>query len=274
MVVYIDIIFFENVIINMILFKSVDVLGSEKGGLIRKIIASTIGGLFSIIFFIYRPMVFTLWIIKILISLFMICIAYDVKNWKELKKKCVAFYLVSFVFAGVAYSIMEAVWDFDKGGFIFKKTNLEISLIMAMIFGMVIIKLAFKYYKSKMSKEDMLFDVLIHLGNEELKITAMLDTGNLLEERKTGIPVIVAESRCCKEIENLLCDFPDRIRWIPFRSVGNKEDVLMGIKVDQVHVHGIVNGEVKKIDGAIIGLYNGIISMNKKYQALIGLNVL
>ena len=51
----------------------------------------------------------------------------------------------------------------------------------------------FKVLKIKMTKKDMLCDIVVSLNGKEIETKAMIDSGNLLREPITNTPVIILE---------------------------------------------------------------------------------
>ena len=121
----------------------------------------------------------------------------------------------------------------------------------------------------------------------------MLDTGNLLKEPITNIPVVVVEHKLLYDvipneildnIENILggdledisdevkSDYISKLKVIPFTSLGKQNGILLGIKADELIVEEM-NSE-KKIDKVIIGIYNKELSKKRTYSALIGIDVI
>ena len=121
----------------------------------------------------------------------------------------------------------------------------------------------------------------------------MIDTGNLLKEPITNIPVIVVEQDILfnilpKEIlkntenilsgkiemipENIITKYISRLKVIPYRSLGKQNGMLLGIIVQEIEVEAM--GKKKKIEKAIIGIYNKKLSKMGEYKALVGLELI
>jgi len=160
------------------------------------------------------------------------------------------------------------------------------------VVGFAIIVAAFNMIKGKLSSKDVLCEIEIVMDGKSKKVKSMLDTGNLLKEPLTGAPVIIVEKQelyevIPKEILNNLSgiivgggvlgdpiyeEYLPKIKIIPFSSLGKENGILMGIKVDCI----IINYEEKDtyVEGAIVGIYDGSLNGNGKYNALIGLEIL
>ncbi len=69
-----------------------------------------------------------------------------------------------------------------------------------------------------------------------------------------------------------LRDYSSKIRIIPFTSLGKENGILLGLKADNVTIQ--MEENTININDVIIGIYNGTLSKNGKYKALIGLDLL
>lgn len=131
-------------------------------------------------------------------------------------------------------------------------------------------------------------NIKVDINSKYVYINAIIDTGNFLREPITKTPVIVVEKRALLNIipdyilnnldkiingENIdLKEYTSKIRIIPFTSLGKENGILLGLKADNVLVEMEENNI--NISNVIIGIYNGNLSKNGKYKALIGLDLL
>lgn len=123
----------------------------------------------------------------------------------------------------------------------------------------------------------------------------MLDTGNMLKDPITRMPVIVVEKDILYEIipyeilDNLekimggdtlseiyekeeSINYISKFRVIPFTSLGKQNGLLLGFKASKVIVHIDTNDE--ELKNIIIGIYDKKLSKKDKYNALLGLDIL
>ena len=63
-----------------------------------------------------------------------------------------------------------------------------------------------------------------------------------------------------------------KLRVLPFSSLGKQNGMLLGFKVEKVIV--ILNEEELIRNDVIIGIYDKKLSINEKYECLIGMNYL
>lgn len=210
---------------------------------------------------------------KIILSVAMLYIAFTPKSFKVLFKYITIFYLTSFVFGGCAFFLLYYIKPQEilyKNGFLTGTYPIKIALLGAIV-GLVILKIAFKVIKNRLNKNDMFCDIDINYKGNEINICAMIDTGNLLKDPITKIPVIVVEKDALKKIidnkvldsledvihgtnvdliEDIGKDYISRFRLIPFSSLGKQNGMLIGFKPDEVTIK--FDGIDTKIQNVII----------------------
>ena len=152
------------------------------------------------------------------------------------------------------------------------------------------IKGQIKIVKTRITKNEIIYKAKIEIGNQELEINVLLDTGNMLKDPISGDAVIMVEKNMLYKIvpkelidnmnkflggefenaDNL--EYKKRIRFIPFTSVGKQNGMLLGIKADLVKIITDVDEIIN--EKAIIGVYEKTFSKSGKYSGLIGLDIL
>ena len=214
---------------------------------------------------------------------------------KKMCKSLLIFYLTSLVFGGAAFALIYIVKPqetFMKNGLFLGAYSLKTILLSGIVAFFIVIT-AFTVVKNKISKRDMFCNIKIKLNVKEIETKAMLDTGNMLKEPITNIPVIVVEHTLLYEcvpkqilnnIEEILGgDFskiPDEIKkkymtklkFIPFSSLGKQNGMLLGIKPEYVVIKD-ENDEEKKLNEVIIGIYNKSLTKRGEYRALMGIEL-
>ncbi len=295
MTVYIDVVFLENLILNVIILYATSLIAKMNLKIIRTLISASIGSIYAIMYYIFQIGLYSNIIFKFVLSVIMIYVAFNPKEFKTLLKVLILFYLTSFVFGGASLSVIYLVNAQRiniQNGMIIGKYTMN-TILTGIIIAFIVIVIAFKIIKSKISKNDLFCDIRFKINNKEIKTKAMLDTGNLLKEPITNIPVVVAEHKLLYDvipneildnIENILGgdlenisdevknDYISKLKVIPFTSLGKQNGILLGIKADELIVEEM-NSE-KKIDKVIIGIYNKELSKKRTYSALIGIDVI
>ena len=295
MTIYIDIVLIENLIMNYIILFTTAVVLKIKVNHIRLILASLLGAGYSIIAYMGIIKVYSSIILKIILSVLIIYIAFNPQNIKKMCKDLLLFYLVSFVFGGAAFALIYIIKPQNilmKNGLFLGTYPLKTVMLGAVVAFCIIIG-AFAIIKNKISKKDMFCEIEILINQKKIKTKAMIDTGNMLKEPITNVPVIVVEhillySCMPKEIlnnlkeimggdfKNIPCDIQEKyiskLKLIPFSSLGKQNGMLIGIRPEYVKV---ITDEQEKINkNVIIGIYEKLLTKKGEYQALIGIELL
>lgn len=295
MTIYIDVVFFENLIMNSIILIATGIILKQKIKWIRIILASSLGAIYTIISYISSLKIYSTFVLKLILSIIIIYIAFNPQTVKQLWKSILIFYLTSFVFGGAAFALIYIVKPQDilmKNGLFLGTYPLK-TVILSAVVAFIILITAFTIVKNKISKKDMFCNIEVELNNQKIETTAIIDTGNLLKEPITNTPVIILEHtllyKCMpKEIlnnlENILGGDFDKIpetikeqyisklKLIPFSSLGKQNGMLVGIKADKVEIMQ----DEQRIDkeNVIIGIYQKSLTKKGEYRALIGLELL
>ena len=231
-------------------------------------------------------------IIKIILSIVMIKVAYNIKFNKGLIKTLIVFYLISFATAGIAmaliYSNAFTIVKFENNPENITRKMSQQSLMKNAIIsgsiGFIITFLSFKYNKSKITKNDLICELIIKIGNKKVRLKALIDTGNSLKYSNTNDNVIIVEKNTIfsdDEFKKYIEEGSDeneeknyknanntKLRLIPFKSIGKENGVLIGIKPDEVIM--IKDEKITKVENVIIGMYEK--KIGTKYSAIIGIN--
>ena len=210
------------------------------------------------------------------------------KTYKEMVKMIIFFYLTSFVFGGAALGVIYMVNSGKisiQNGVILGNYTLK-TIFIGIIIAFFVVLAAFKLVKAKISKSDLFCNI-------EIKTRAMIDTGNLLKEPITNIPVVIVEDELLNDvipkeilenIENILGgdlekipknikeEYISKLKVIPFSSLGKQNGMLLGVKANKIKVER--ENDVKNVDKIIIGIYTKKLSKKNEYKALLGIDVI
>ena len=289
MTVYLDIIIIENTLMNYIILLATGVICKEKIKHLRFIIASIIGSIYAVAYYITKLSIYISIISKIILSIVIIYIAFKPSKAKRFFKYTVIFYLTSFAFGGCAFAVLYYLDS--KRVTILNEKFIGIypikATIIGGIIGFILINISLRIIKSKLDINDMFCTVKILNDNNKRVIKAMIDTGNFLKDPITNTPVIIIEKESLINIlPNEILDnvkdiiegkysiqnieYLSRVRILPFSSLGKKKGILLGIKTDRVEV--TYNGENLIKDNIIIGICDSKLTNSNKYNCLLGLN--
>lgn len=296
MTVYIDIVLIENLLMDYIILYATGKINRCKINNIKFVISSLIGSAYAVLLFISDLEIYANIMLKILLSVSMIYVAFVPKNTKIMIKQLLVFYLISFAIGGCAFALLYFIKPQDifmQNGFMIGYYPFKI-VFLAAVTGFIITTATFKTIKDRFSKNNMFCNVEITYKENTVYSRAMIDTGNVLKDPITKTSVIITETKCLEkilpeyitdnieqiingELENLcdtekLNEYRTRLRIIPFCSLGRENGILLAFKPDNISIEW----EDKKQDNikALIGIYDKKLTKSEKYNSLVGLDIL
>jgi len=295
MTIYIDIVLIENLIMNYIILFATSIIIKIKAKHMRLIIASLIGAIYAVIAYMNILKIYSTMILKIVLSIIIVYIAFNPKNIKKLMKQILLFYLTSFVFGGAAFFLIYVVKPQNiimRNGVFVGTYPLKIAMLGATV-GFVVIVSAFKIIRSRLSKKSLICNVYIKLNKKEINTKALIDTGNLLKDPISNDPVIVVEHTLLYDIipkeildnvekilggdlenfsEDIKSEYISKLKVIPFSSLGKQNGMLLGMKADEINIESEEENVTK--NNVIVGIYDKSLTKRGEYRALVGMNIL
>lgn len=277
-IVYADVLFTVNFIINIIILKITSLLMKTSSSVTRHIAAASLGSVYAVCMFFPDISFLYIFPFKLAVSIIMLKIICPHGKLFKMLKFTAVFYMVSFTFAGILLSLIY-FGHFSSGlspkmhnGIFYFDISLS-KLLTASAVCYVII--AFSTAVFKRNKMMGIKKLRIVLKNRICEMAALSDTGNLLTDPLTQNPVVIAEKNHLDtlfpdgipDMEN--SDFGDiKLRLIPFSSLGNEGGMLTGFVPDEVCIDG------KKTENVIIAISPDALSEKDEYNALFNPNIL
>lgn len=294
--IYGDVVFLENIAMNYIILLSTAKLTRSEYKKIKLLLASAVGAVYSVFYYFPGYEYLYTWFLKILFSLFIIIIAFTPYKLKELTRLIGVFYISSFIFGGAAfglYYIINGIKYSYKGVFYLQRFPTKL-LLLSIIIAYFVVRYSWDYIVYRIRREKIISKVNICFNNKNILLSALLDTGNSLNDPISKLPVVVVEYSSIKEIipyelqkiyeENkesnisLIASVMSKSEWltkfriIPFKSLGNENALMIGFKPDEFNIE--YNEEKQIIKELIIGIYNKKLSQDGEYSALIHPDIL
>lgn len=267
MKVYVDVIVFENFIIDLFLLRITCKVLKYKSG--KKIyFAALIGGLYSLVVVIKSLNFLTLFLFQTLIAFFMLRISIGKLNLKDSIKALCVFYINSMLLCGTCLALTNTNKSYSISSNYIIRDNLIKEILIAIIIVYLFLDRFISYLRDRSIVTNFLFQVEITVNNVKYTVNSFLDTGNELKEPITNLPCIIVENKLISKesIENL------KTYHVPFSAIGGK-GYLEGVIVDKVRIKGDDSNQWKEID-AIICFCNETLSSSNEFNALLSRGIL
>lgn len=263
--VYADVLFLINFCMNLVILHICEKLlacGAKKW---RICLAAAGGGVYSVcIFFPQAAVLYTI-ILKLAVSAAIVLISFPTKSPKAFLLRLGMFYLVSFALGGACMAVMYFTDIGGKTGAIVKNGAFYMQLPLrtvafSALAAYVLIRAV--SFMMKRIRSRKIYEVTIRMGENVVKTRGLLDTGNSLSEPVSGRPVPVAEWRVVSSLLPAGCtkdNFiryvpPERIKLIPYKSVGNENGVMWAVRADEMSLGDRI------VEKPLVGIYEGMLS--------------
>ncbi len=259
MVVYVDILFLENFIVNLfLLYAMVRSLGIN---LIYKkcILSSIIGAIYSVSVFLIRSNILDSLLFKLLVSFIMVCVITGLKDIYYLIKANLIFLSFSFLLAGLCIFI-EISGSRNIYAFIFAFSYKD--FIVAFMSVVLLVDRLYYFVKERLSFTNYIFPIEINMPNKCIQINSFLDTGNELKEPITNLPVVLVEKDLIKD-EDIL---DDKTFFIPYVAADGTHGTMKAFKPENFKINK--NGKVIERE-VMVAITEAKFSKNNDYSALL-----
>lgn len=291
-IVYWDMILLGNFFVDYILLWVAGRLANVQVKTWRLFLGAGFGALYALCcLFSYNNLI-DFWLVKILVSLVMVTLVYFPKPIRIWGYCLGFFYGSSFILGGViigfGFLIYKGdLWGINNEFWFFLEKHFWSGFGLAFFFLMLATFIIPKYYRKRSIKENYFFGLTISLGDKKININGLVDTGNSLTEPFSGIPVVVVEYEAIKDIlpdffrksmeknqdemdilnEMLESSWVNRLRLIPFKSLGKERGFLVGIKPDFLEL--LIDEKIKKVEKILLGLSRSHLDPQRRYKALL-----
>jgi len=296
--VYVDVLFLRELLVDGAILLTTAWARHIKAKPWRILAASALGACYVLLmFFPQLSFMFTL-VVKLLISFFMVWIAYGFSSVQHYIRNIAAFYAVNFVAAGavlgIYYLFMQGsgeVWRTIAlvGG------SMQVELKMGLVYFFAAFCLGLYLYRAVLAQKRE--RELVHTHIAEVKVTidervqactGLIDTGNQLYDPLTRTPVMIMEAAewidvfpdnwlsviQSGDVDKLLAGmnaetFPwqHRLRLVPYRGVNRGAQFMLALKPDLVQI--VYEGQVFETHKVLIGLDGGKLAADGAYQAIV-----
>lgn len=250
--IYIDLVLLLNFLMDFILLFGVATLLRRKTTLKKLLLSSLVGSITIFSMFIELSSL-ALFIIKILISIFMVVIAFGIKNINYILKNLFYLYTSSIILGGFLY-FLNIEFSYKNEGLVFYFNGLSINVIVLIILSPVIIYFYVKQGIELKNHYNHYYNIDIYLkSGEVISATAFLDTGNHLTDPYKKRPIILIDKDLIEINYNsnpvllvpydalnyhglLKCLKPDKVF---IQGVGFRSNFLLGISNEKINLDGV-----------------------------------
>ncbi|RYD05460.1 hypothetical protein N752_08940 [Desulforamulus aquiferis] len=286
-VVYVDELIFVNLVMNFTVLWLTSRFTGNRLIPARMFTAATVGCIYALSLFIPGLGLFGVLYIKLLLGLVMVFIAFKYSGWRKLLKDTLLLMLASFFTAGLAmglqYLLVSNTGGYSSNWLGQAEYNKWLVLALTIIFSYLMGKWGAMIWLKRVQQSICEMPVAVYLWGKKALVRGLVDTGNQLIEPLSQHPVIVVEYEVLRSVLPVkiseaisdpklsdgslaimsLSDTPyaERLRVIPFQSLGRENGLLLGIRPDVVEIwHGTEKLEIRDV---VVGIYGKKLSLDQ-----------
>ena len=293
-VVYGDVLFLVNFLMDFLLLWATARFGKYATSFVRLCAAAFIGAIYGV------GMVIPEWTgayqiyYKLSFPLLLLLVAFGPMGMKRLTQCIAYFYVIGFAMGGAALggsALLERHIPVMAGAGALTGISgavLNFAAVVAVGLGIV----GIRYVRKNWHRQNFLAPVDVYLKGKRVRLTALLDTGNELQDPLTKAPVLVLEYGVIAkllpvhmqalieqyigtDVTEILTACKDRewmkrLKLIPFQSLGKQHGMLLGLQPDRIIIHSKEDVVTKDVIIAISPYSLG----NRGYQGIANTDIL
>lgn len=294
LIAYIDLIILLNWCFDCLLLYWTSLILKKKVKHLRIIIGGFIGSLLIVLSFSPYYNLANSVVIKIVVSLVMVIVAFGYHRLKIYFKACLLFYFVTFLSGGILLGV-HFLFSYkfiaeDTGIFYVTKSYGDpVSWLFIMIgfpAAWIYSKKVFTELEATNMLQEGIVQVSIKIKDYFVECSGLIDTGNQLYEPFTNTPVMILSAVQFLEdipadVSKLLhtslnndnlsiysqCTWGERLRIIPYKVVGQEQQVLIAFRPDWIVItQGTKKGRVHK---GLVAFTLQTLSHDKTYDCIV-----
>jgi len=238
--VYIELVFLDNFLINLLILLLTARLTSLKARWRRFILSAAAGGVYACAAVLFGGILASLYV-KAAAAFAMCFIGFWTRGEKRFIVSVCAFWAVSFVFAGAIYASMLSFGEPSViGGAIVVRPPARY-ILLGLFAGAALITVLSRIRRNIKLRQNLGVNLTLKAGERKTCVKAFVDTGNLVKEPLSGCGVIFLSRAAARELldEKTLHILTakeytqtDKLRIVPCSTAAGKE-LFFGIEIDE-----------------------------------------
>ncbi|MBM7701781.1 sigma-E processing peptidase SpoIIGA [Metabacillus iocasae] len=291
--VYLDVIWLLNFGLDAILLMLCGTILKRSFKWWRLGLGAFIGSLIVLLMFTPFSSIMLHPFVKILFSILMVLTTFGYKRLRFFLENALTFYFATFVVGG---GLMGMHFLFEDQFLSFEgvvtSTTASFGDPVSWLFvviGFPILAYFSKYRIDDLRMKNITFDQLVKveitLNKEVISLIGLIDSGNQLVDPLTKTPVMIMTADSVKDIlpasilemsknvqsfshnQEIDNEWYSKIRFVPYRSVGHANQLLLAIKPDKVKVERQTDSiHIQKV---LIGISHTQLSAENQYQCIV-----
>ena len=252
MKIYVDLVMFMNFGFDLLLLFGVAILLRRQTTLKRLLLGAGVGSITILAMFIEMSSLM-LFLVKIVISVLMVLIVFNYKDFRYTFKNLFYLYTASIILGGFLY-YLNLEFSYKNEGLVFYFDGLSINVIVLIVLSPIIIYFYVKQGLELKNRYSNYYNVDIYFKDGRvIPFTAFMDTGNHLEDPYKKRPIILINKELFEVDYNrdkmllvpydainhhglLKCVIPEKIF---IQGIGFRDNFLVGLSNEKIRIDGV-----------------------------------
>ncbi len=288
-VIYVDVLFVINFIMDFGVLWAAARTSRTRFVAWRLACAACFGAIYGILVLLPDLYFLSAILMKFLVSLAMLGVAFVPLAWKQFGRVLLYFYLIAFLMGGAVLGFVYFLNNFTVQPVSSSVPLPYLWLVVALGAAVLLGKWGVAFLRKTFLQDMLKVPVLIKLQGNEIRVDGLVDTGNQLVDPLSGAPVVIVEYDVLApflppntshffpaggdvDLEKVTQCFAEAgytipIRVIPFTTIGKRHGMLVGFKPDEII---ILTGDQKvRNSNVVVGIYGRRLSPGGTYHALL-----
>ncbi|MFA8437579.1 sigma-E processing peptidase SpoIIGA [Pueribacillus sp. YX66] len=288
MTVYVDVIWLLNFFTDYLLLMLTGLFLKRKINKLRIAISSAVASMYVLLIFTHYASVFYHPVSKFICSMIIVYIAFRFKRFSYFFQNVAMFYFVTFMIGGGLIAVrfflltdsqlLNGIASMPFTGYGDPISWLFVAIGFPLLWFFTRERLTNMEYRS-MTFEQMA-DVQIFIEEEIIQLKGLIDSGNLLTDPITKVPVMIMDistvnkSLQLHELHESSLSMIDnehpwysRVRLIPFRSVGQEQQMLVALRPERIEI--VHNDDKFIVKHCLVGLSKQRLSSDGDFECIL-----
>jgi len=275
-VIYIDVLFAVNFILNTVVLCTEARILKLPIKLIKLFLGSALGAFYACFVYAFNKGYFAGFTVQSIFAVLITYLTFGKCSLRAILKRTAFFFAVNWMYAlmmlGILYftDIGIHIGGAIKNGVFYFNLSLRHILIISAV-AAVILRLTSFLFKKHTSLEYAI--ITIYHKGKTVELTALIDTGNSLKDPISGKCAVIVQRNMAEplfdhKLKKINMENPDTLplgfRLIPFSCIGSAKGVLPAFIPENL----AINGKTHK--NTVVAIFDGTLSQNGDFNAITG----
>lgn len=241
--IYAEYLFAENFLMGILILYLSSKIASLKTSKKRLIIGGILCGFFSFIILVQNIGILLGLLTKVMFSVLLAFVAFD----KKILKGTILIYIVSAFIGGMTIILLyiTRIRGITNNAVLYIGDISYMNIVLGAIVSYIVIMVFSNIMKAKQIKERIFTDITVEIEGHTVTHRALIDSGNFLKDPLTGKAVAIISKSAAARLKSMEdIDFNKRYCLVPYSSIGVKNGILEGYRVDNAYVNNNSLGSI------------------------------